>query len=127
MSLYEILNSIDLSLEKNSKSYNNSTINNFVDELTSHFATEDSMEKLSKIPEDTLFTLDRYESNYAVCENRTTGEMYDIPKQMVDPNAKAGDILKLKDGIYQVDYKETKKQKDFLQDLVKKATKSKDV
>ena len=33
MSLYEILNSIDLSLEKNINSYDNSIIDNFVDEL----------------------------------------------------------------------------------------------
>lgn len=45
---------------------------NFIDffvkmNLKKHFAVEVSMKKLSKVPEDTL---NRYESNYAVCEKQ---------------------------------------------------------
>ena len=68
ISLFDIVNSIDLGLERNIKSYNNSFVDKFIDELKKHLAVSDSMEKLSKLPEDTLFTLDRYEGNYAVCE-----------------------------------------------------------
>ena len=127
MSLYEILNSIDLSLEKNINSYDNSIIDNFVDELKKHLAVADSMEKLSKVPEDTLFTLDRYESDYAVCENRTTGEMFDIPRLMVDPYARDGDILKLENGKYRIDYNENEKQREISRELTKRVTKFRDI
>ena len=127
MSLYEILNSIDLTLEKNINSYDNSIIDNFVDELKKHLAVADSMEKLSKVPEDTLFTLDRYESDYAVCENRTTGEMFDIPRLMVDPYARDGDILKLENGKYRIDYNENEKQREISRELTKRVTKFRDI
>ena len=127
MSLYEILNSIDLTLEKNVNSYNNSIVDNFVDELKKHLAVADSMEKLSKVPADTLFTLDRYESDYAVCENRTTGEMFDIPRLMVDSYARDGDILKLENGKYRIDYNENEKQREFSRELTKQITKFRDI
>ena len=127
MSLYELLNSIDLSLEKNINSYDNSIIDNFVDELKKHLAVADSMEKLSKVPEDTLFTLDRYESDYAVCENRTTGEMFDIPRLMVDPYARDGDILKLENGKYRIDYNENEKQREISRELSRRVTKFRDI
>lgn len=127
MSLYEILNSIDLTLEKNINSYNNSIVDNFVDELKKHLAVADSMEKLSKVPKDTLFTLDRYESDYAVCENRTTGEMFDIPRLMVDPYARDGDILKLENGKYRIDYNENEKQREISRELSKRVTKFRDI
>ena len=127
MSLYYILNSIDLTLEKSVNSYSNSIIDNFIDELKKYLAVSDSMEKLSKVPESTLFTLDRYESDYAVCENRSTGEMFDIPRLMVDPYARDGDILKLENGKYRIDYNENEKQREFSQELTRRITKFRDI
>lgn len=127
MSLYDILNSIDLTLEKSVNSYSNSIIDNFIDELKKYLAVSDSMEKLSKVPENTLFTLDRYESDYAVCENRSTGEMFDIPRLMVDPYARDGDILKLENGKYQIDYNENEKQREISQELTRRITKFRDI
>lgn len=127
MSLYDILNSIDLTLEKSVNSYSNSIIDNFIDELKKYLAVSDSMEKLSKVPESTLFTLDRYESDYAVCGNRSTGEMFDIPRLMVDPYARDGDILKLENGKYRIDYNENEKQREFSQELTRRITKFRDI
>lgn len=126
MSLFDIMNSIELSLEKNIKSYNNSIIDNFLDELVNQLGILDAKEKLKTVPEDTLFTLDRYESNYAVCENRTTGEMFDIPRLMVDPYARDGDILKLENGKYRIDYNENEKQREISRELTKRVTKFRD-
>ena len=127
MSLYDILNSIDLTLEKSVNSYSNSIIDNFIDELKKYLVVSDSMEKLSKVPENTLFTLDRYESDYAVCENRSTGEMFDIPRLMVDPYARDGDILKLENGKYRIDYNENEKQREISQELTRRITKFRDI
>lgn len=127
MSLYDILNSIDLTLEKSVNFYSNSIIDNFIDELKKYLAMSDSMEKLSKVPENTLFTLDRYESDYAVCENRSTGELFDIPRLMVDPYARDGDILKLENGKYRIDYNENEKQREISQELTRRITKFRDI
>lgn len=105
INLYELVNSLDITLEKNVKSYNNSFIDNFMDELKKYLTMKNSIEKLKKIPSDTLFVLDRYEGDYAVCENCTSGNMIDIPRLMVDPYAKDGDILKLNNGIYKIERK----------------------
>ena len=118
MSLFDIMNSLELSLERNIKSYNNSIVDNFLDELINQLGILDSKEKLKKLPEDTLFTLDRYESNYAVCENRTTGEIFDIPRLMVEPNAKEGDILKLEENIYQIAHNENGKPSKYVENLL---------
>lgn len=118
MSLFDIMNSLELGLEKNVKSYNNSIIDNFLDELVNQLGILDAKEKLKKLPEDTLFTLDRYESNYAVCENRTTGKMYDIPRTMVESNAKEGDILKLEGTTYQKAHNENGKPSKYVEKLV---------
>ena len=127
MSLYDILNSIDLTLEKSVNSYSNSIIDNFINELKKYLAVSDSMEKLSKVPENTLFTLDRYESDYAVCENRSTSEMFDIPRLMVDPYARDGDILKLENGKYRIYYNENEKQREISQELTRRITKFRDI
>mgnify|MGYP003402923374 CR=1 FL=1 len=118
MSLFDIMNSIDLSLEKNINSYDNSIIDNFLDELVNQLGILDAKEKLKKLPEDTLFTLDRYESNYAVCENRTTGKMYDIPRTMVESNAKECDILKLEGNTYRITHNENGKPSKYVEKLV---------
>ena len=118
MNLFDIMNSLELGLEKNIKSYNNSIIDNFLDELVNQLGILDAKEKLKKLPEDTLFTLDRYESNYAVCENRTTGKMYDIPRTMVESNAKEGDILKLEGNTYHIAHNENGKPSKYVEKLV---------
>ncbi len=125
MSLFDIINSVDLTLEKNIKSYNNSFVDKFINELKYHIAITESLEKLDKVPKSTLFTLDRYEGDFAVCENRTTGEMYDIPSFKIDSSVKEGEIIKLENSIYKLDYKENEKQREISKKLTKKIFKSK--
>ena len=50
-----------------------------------------------------VYVIDRFEENYAVCENRETKQMsnvniYDLPK-----NVKEGDVLRYKNGEYFLD------------------------
>lgn len=106
MKLSDILNNIDHTLEKNIKPYSNSFINDFIDELKNHLNILEAKHNLEKLPPDTLFTLDRYEGNFAVCENQTTGKMYDIPRYMVNPYARDGDTLKFDGEIYQISRQE---------------------
>ena len=54
------------------------------------------------------FTIDRFEGEFAVCENRETQEMVNIPKEKLPKGAKEGDIIKLEGEEYMVnDYKIT--------------------
>lgn len=99
INFYNILNSIDNFLEKNTSSYVNSSIDNFIDDLKSYLAQSYSLD----IPKDSILVLDRYEGNYAVCEEYATGKMFDIPRLKIDPYAKDGDLLKLDNNFYVVD------------------------
>lgn len=56
-----------------------------------------------------LYTLDRFEGNYAVCENRNTGEIINIEKSLIDNTCKEGDIIKFENGKYVLDNEATRK------------------
>lgn len=73
-------------------SLNNNDIDNF---LKSHF-----------IDKDTKFIVDRFEENFAICENKNSGEILDIPTIFISEDVKEGNIIKLENNIYVVD-KET--------------------
>ena len=123
INLHEIINSIDSTLEKTVTSYNNSFADNFIDELKNYLTKSELTENFKNLPNYTLFTLDRYEGNFAVCENRTTGEMINIPKTVIDSSAKEGDILKFENDKFQINISETEKQNDFVQNLFKNKNK----
>lgn len=85
-------------LEQNISSNNfNNFIESFINELKSYL--DKSL--------NPLYTLDRFEGNFAVLENRNTKKMTDIPISNIPANAKEGDILRLSNGSYVVDHEET--------------------
>lgn len=118
MNFYNILNSVDHILEETNNRYKNSFIDHFIDELKFCLKQSSTLEELENLPEDTLFTLDRYEGDYAVCENRKTGEMVDIPRLKVNPYAKEGDILRYENNSYQIDFEATKAARQAVKDLL---------
>jgi len=63
-----------------------------------------------------LFTVDRIEGNYAVCENRQTGEFINISLYILPENIHSGDILKYIDGKYIVDIAVRNSLKESIQD-----------
>lgn len=84
----------------------NNFLENFINELKSY------LDKNS----NPMFTLDRFEGDFAVLENRNTKEMTDIPISNILSNAKEGDILKLSNGSYVVDYEETRTVSDKIRE-----------
>ena len=120
INLHEIINSIDSTLEKTVKSYNNSFADNFIDILKNHLTTGELTETFKNLPKDTLFALDRYEGDFAVCENKKTGEFVNIPKSMIPTSAKESNILKFENGTFQIDIAETKKHNNHIQNLFNK-------
>lgn len=64
------------------------------------------------------FSIDRFEDNFAVCENRQTGELINIPISELPENAKEGSILALENGKYILDIESTKKEQKEIKNLV---------
>lgn len=54
------------------------------------------------------FIIDRFEGAYAICENYYTKEFINIPISQIPTDAKEGTIIKLVDGIYEIDFDDTK-------------------
>lgn len=68
--------------------------------------------------ENTTFSLDRFEGEFAVCENRISGEMINISKNLLPISAKVGDILMLKNLEFVVDIQNTEKEQEEIKNLV---------
>lgn len=100
-----ILNSLENTINKSLHNFdkkfhskiNDSLVDDFIHDLESHLDKQDSIYKLSALPQDTIFWLDRYEGDYAVCGIKDTCNMYDIPKDMISDSLNEGDFLTLGD------------------------------
>lgn len=120
MDFHNILNSIDISLEKNNPNYSNSFVDSLMDNLISYLSKSNNFSNFENLSPNTLFSLDRFEGNYAVCENMDTGEMLDIPRSKINFDAKEGDILRFKDNFFELDFEATKNAKEDILDLLEK-------
>ena len=68
-------------------------------------------QKLDAIEE---YTIDRFEENMAVIEDRKTGKIKNISKEKLPIQSKEGDIIKCINGKYLLDIEETEKiEKDI--------------
>lgn len=92
---FDFFNTLNQNISSNNS---NNFIESFINELKAY------LDK-SFTP---MFTLDCFEGNFAVLENRNTKKMIDIPISSIPSNAKEGDILKLSNGSYIIDHEETK-------------------
>ena len=106
MSIYDILNSIDLSLEKNVKSYNNSFVDKFIDELKNYLYKNDFNKNIEldyqNLPRDTIFYVDYIEEGFASCIDTAQrySEKYEIPESLLDNSVKGGTYIQLDNGKY---------------------------
>lgn len=94
---------MELNLENNKKQNSN---NSFSKELEN---------SISKEP---TFSIDRFEGNFAICENKETSEMVNIEKSLLPEDCKVGDIIKFKNGVYLVDKIATQTEKDEIKTMV---------
>ncbi len=70
-------------------------------------------QKLDAIQE---YTIDRFEEDMAVLEDKKTGEIKNINKEKIPTECKEGDIIKCINGKYFLDMEETKKVEKEIQD-----------
>lgn len=76
---------------------------NLIDNLKSYINEIKSLEKLSKLPKSSRFTVDRFENNFAVCEEMKTQIIFNIPLYKLQKNINIGDVIVLKDDLYVLD------------------------
>lgn len=107
--IYNILNSIDNNLENFNSKYVNSPLDNFINNLKTNLNELKSLEILNKLPKDTEFIVDRFEGNFAVCEQINSNNFFNIPKSKLKNNIKPGDVIYLKGDFYTVNQELTKK------------------
>lgn len=97
------------------ENYNNNLFDNdFSNNLKTH------LEKTN-----TTFSIDRFEENYAVCENLKTGEFINIPTKSLPSNCAEGSILKFENNEYVLDEEKTKKAREEIENLVNNLFKKK--
>ena len=108
--LSNIIHSVDSALERN-KFYDASKFDDLIDELTDKLKILESTSIVKKLPKETNFIIDRFESEFAVCENQLDRKMYNIHKSILDPNAKEGSSIRRCGDIYLIDSTKNKKTK----------------
>ncbi len=99
----DLFNNLGKNISSNSS---NNFLENFINELKNYLNKNSNP----------MYTLDRFEGDFAVLENRNTKQMTDIPISNIPSNAKEGDILKLSNRSYVVDYEETRTVSDKIRE-----------
>jgi len=64
-----------------------------------------------------IVTIDRFEGNYAVCEKQD-GEMINLERNKIPPEAKEGDVIKIENEVITIDYQETSKRREEMEKLI---------
>lgn len=97
INLYDILKSIDNTLEKNIKSYDNSFVDNFIDELKNALLGKNSNSQIfdfNDLPKDSVFYVDYIEKGFASCIDTAQrySEKYEIPVNLLASSIKRGGL-----------------------------------
>lgn len=72
--------------------------------------------KEAKSMEEQQLVVDRIEDNLAICEEKLTGKMVQINLESLPKEIKEGNVIKLKNGNYEIDYKEQRKIEERIKD-----------
>lgn len=95
----------------------NLEINNNLNKKSSKSSFSEELENyINKT--NTLFSIDRFEGNFAICENKQTQEIVNIQKNLLPINATEGDIIRFVNGKYILDIEQTKKEREDIKNLV---------
>ena len=72
-----------------------------------------------QLQKEKIFVIDRFEAEFAVCEDRETGRMINIKKEDLPEEVEEGDVLKYKNFTYEIDYEEKQKIEERINEKVK--------
>jgi hypothetical protein len=65
-----------------------------------------------------LYSIDRFEGKFAVCENLSSNEFCNIPKKDLPKGCKEGSIIKYDNNHYYLDNESTKNNQNQVKNLV---------
>ena len=82
--------------------------------------TSEEMELAKKLDAIEEYSVDRFEGEYAVLENRKTNEIKHIKKDMLPENIKEGSILQYVNGKYTYNEERTQEEVNRIQDKMNK-------
>lgn len=82
--------------------------------------TSEEIELAKKLDVIEEYSLDRFEGEYAVLENRKTNEIKNVKKDMLPENIKEGSILQYVNGKYTYNEELTKEETNRIQDKMNK-------
>ena len=88
---------------------NKSVSNNENNKFDINIFIKELEERLIEMEKEKFYTVDRFEGDIAVCEDRDTMEMINISKSELPSDIKEGSIVKYKDGNYSLDVEEQKR------------------
>lgn len=83
-------------------------------------STSEEIELAKKLDAIEEYSIDRFEGEYAVLENRNTNEMKPIKRDMLPSNIKEGSILQYVNGKYMYNEELTKEETKRIQDRMNK-------
>lgn len=81
--------------------------------------------KINNISIYTKFIVDRFEENFAICENKENGNYLDIPKSFISKDVKQGNIIKFENGLYIPDKETYAKEVEEIKNLANSVFKRK--
>lgn len=97
---------IDITKNNNTNEKSN-LIQDFVELITQKIQQQKQeqqiVEVIEEIQEEKTLVIDRFEGDFAVCENRETLEMENIEISKLPQNIKQGDVIKSKNNQYELD------------------------
>ncbi len=82
--------------------------------------TSEEMELAKKLDAIEEYSVDRFEGEYVVLENRKTNEIKNVKKDMLPENIKEGSILQYVNGKYTYNEELTKEENNRIQDKMNK-------
>ena len=83
-------------------------------------STSEEMELAKKLDAIEEYSVDRFEGEYAVLENRKTNEIKNVKKDMLPENIKEGSILQYVNGKYTYNEELTKEETNRIQEKMNK-------
>ena len=65
------------------------------------------------------YIIDRWEGDYAILET-DGGEMIDVPRGQIPPDAREGDVLSCQGGLYRVEEEETRARRARIEEKMRR-------
>ena len=82
--------------------------------------TSEEIELAKKLDAIEEYSVDRFEGDYAILENRKTNEIRNVKKDMLPKNIKEGSILQYVNGKYLYNEERTQEETNRIQDRMNK-------